>query len=193
MLRAARDLFVRHGYADTSVSDVARRAKVSLDTVYASVGRKPQLLLAVHDMLLGSSDEPVPAQERAYVQRIRAATSAEAMIGLYANALAQVLPKTVPLHLALRDAGAADAECRALRDSINARRRAHMRLFVADLRATGQLRPDLTDDQAADLVWSMNSPEYFQLLADAGHTPEQYAALVADTWTRTLLVPAPGA
>ena len=191
VLFAARDLFTRRGYAETSVADVARRAKVSVDTVYASVGRKPQLLLAVHDMLLGSADEPVPAEERDYVRRIREAPTAEDKIRLYAEALAELLPRTVPLNLALREAGASEPGCRELRAAISRRRRANMRLFAADLRQTGRLRPDLTDEQAADLVWSMNSPEYFQLLTDAGCTPAEYADLVADTWTRTLLTPTP--
>jgi AcrR family transcriptional regulator len=191
VLRAARDLFTTRGYAETSVAHVARRAHVSVDTVYASVGRKPQLLLAVHDMILGSGDEPVPAQERDYVRRIRDAASAEAKIRLYAEALEDLLPRTVPLDLALREAGAAEPECRRLRESISRRRRANMRLFAAELRGTGRLRPDITDEQAADLVWSMNSPEYFQLLTDAGFTAAEYAALVADAWTRTLLTTSP--
>ena len=190
VLRAARALFTTRGYAETSVADVARRAKVSIDTVYASVGRKPQLLLAVHDMILGSSDEPVPAEERAYVRRIRDAATAEAKIRLYADALAERLPHTVPLSLALHEAGTADPECRKLADKISRRRRQNMRLFIADLGETRRLRPDLTDEQAADLVWSMNSPEYFQLLTDAGYMPHQYADFVAEVWTRTLLVPA---
>lgn len=189
VLRAARALFTTRGYAGTSVADVARRAKVSVDTVYASVGRKPELLMAVHDMILGSADEPVPAEERDYVQRIRAAASAEEKIRCYADALADLLPRTVPLYLALSEAGVREPECRRLRESIGRRRRANMRLFAADLRATGRLRPDLSDEQVADLVWSMNSPEYFQLLADAGYSPGRYADLVADTWTSTLLAP----
>ncbi len=191
VLVAARALFTTRGYAETSVSDVARRAKVSVDTVYTSVGRKPQLLLAVHDMILGSSEEPLPAEERDYVRRLREAPTAEEKIRLYAEALADLLPRTVPLNLALREAGAREPECRKLRESISRRRRANMGLLAAELRGTGRLRPDLTDEQAADLVWSMNSPEYFQLLTDAGYTPEQYANLVADVWTRTLLTPAP--
>lgn len=191
MLRAARALFIARGYAETSVADVARQANVSVDTIYASVGRKPQLLLAVHDMILGSSDEPIPAEQRDYVRRLREAATAEDKILLYAETLAELLPDTVPLDLALRDAGAREPECRELRASISRRRRANMLLFAADLRGTGQLRPDLTDEQAADLVWSMNSPEYFQLLADAGYTPDEYARLLADVWTRTLLAPPP--
>ena len=69
------DLFVTRGYPETTVADVARRAKVSVDTLYASVGRKPQLLLAVHDMVLSSADEPVAAEQRDYVAAIRAATA----------------------------------------------------------------------------------------------------------------------
>ncbi|MBA2773953.1 MAG: TetR family transcriptional regulator, partial [Nocardioidaceae bacterium] len=49
VLRAARELFTRQGYADTTVAAVAARARVSVDTIYASVGRKPQLMLAVID------------------------------------------------------------------------------------------------------------------------------------------------
>lgn len=187
VLAAARTLFMDRGYAATSVTDIARRARVSVDTIYASVGRKPQLLLAVHDMVLGSSEEPVPAEQRDYVRRIRGAATAEEKIGLYAEALADLLPQTAPLDLALREAGVREPECLAVRESISRRRRENMRLFAADLRGTGRVRPDLSDEQVADLVWSMNSPDYFRLLTAAGYTPDQYAALVADVWTRSLL------
>ena len=187
MLRAARHFFTTRGYAETSVTDVARRARVSVDTVYASVGRKPQLLLAVHDMILGSSDEPVPAEERDYVIRLRAAATAEEKIRVYADALADLLPRTAPLDLALREAGASESECRVLRESISRRRLANMRLLAAELRSTGRLRRDLTDEGVADLVWSMNAPDYYRLLEELGYTPAQYADLVADVWTRTLL------
>ncbi|HYO17478.1 MAG TPA: helix-turn-helix domain-containing protein [Dermatophilaceae bacterium] len=190
VLRAARALFTTRGYAETSVADVARLARVSVDTVYTSVGRKPQLLLAVHDMILGSSDEPVPAEERDYVRQIREAANAEDKIRLYAQALADLLPRTVPLNEALAEATRSEPACRELRESITGRRRGNMQLLAADLRRTGQLRGELTDEQVADLLWSMNSPEYFRLLADAGYTPKQYAHLVADVWTRTLLTPA---
>jgi hypothetical protein len=53
------------------LAQVAQRADVSVDTLYASVGRKRQLLPAAHDMVLGSSDEPVPAEERDYVVAVR--------------------------------------------------------------------------------------------------------------------------
>ncbi|TLZ31303.1 MAG: helix-turn-helix transcriptional regulator, partial [Gammaproteobacteria bacterium] len=35
VLDAARDLFIEQGYAVTTVADIARRARVAVDTVYA--------------------------------------------------------------------------------------------------------------------------------------------------------------
>lgn len=187
ILASARHLFLTKGYAATSVAAIARRARVSLDTVYHSVGRKPDLLLAVHDMVLATRDEPVPAEQRDYVVAIQQASTARRKIEIYAAALARLLPTTTPLMNALRDAGAADARCRTMWQTISDRRAANMLRFAADLRATGELRGDLSDQQVADLVWSMNSPAYFDLLASRGTTHEGFGAVLADVWTRTLL------
>jgi AcrR family transcriptional regulator len=186
ILAAARDLFTEAGYAATSVQDVAQRAGVSVDTVYASVGRKPQLLLAVHDMALAEGESPVPAEQRDYVRAVRAAVTLEDKITTYAEAMARVLPRTVPILDALREAGATDPGCAAQHEALVERRAANMRLLAADLRSTGEVRADLTDDEVADLVWTLNSPEWFGLVASRGRTPDQYAALLADVLVRTL-------
>ncbi len=187
MLGVARELFSTHGYAATSIADIARGAGVSVDTLYASVGRKPQLLLAVHDMELAGGGPPVGAEQRDYVKRIHAATTGAAKIATYAEALADVLPRTVPLLVALREAGIHDPECRKAYESIGERRAANMRSFAADLRSTGDARVDLDDDTIADIVWSMNGPDFYLLMHSRGRTPAEYAALVRDIWTRTIL------
>ncbi|MDQ4095966.1 MAG: hypothetical protein M3174_07170 [Actinomycetota bacterium] len=51
----------------------------------------------------------------------------------------------------------------------------HGCVFAADLRRTGQLRDDLPDDEVADIVWSMNAPEYWLLLVnERGWTPQRF-------------------
>ncbi|MDT5224501.1 MAG: hypothetical protein QOG19_1908 [Mycobacterium sp.] len=69
-----------------------------------------------------------------------------------------------------------------------------MRRFAADLRSTGELRDDLTDDQVADIIWSMNAAEYWDLLVrEREWTPAQFAEWLTDAWTRLLLhTPRPG-
>lgn len=184
---AARDLFATNGYAGTTVSEIARRAKVSVDTVYAGVGRKPDLLLAVIDMALGGTDEPVPTEQRAYVKAIRAAPTAEAKVAAYAEGLREVMPVTAPLLGALREGGLTDPECARLGEHLDERRAANMRLFAADLRSTGQLRDGLGDDEVADFVWSTTSVEYYSLLRSRGWSADRYADHLRDLWTRMLL------
>ncbi|WP_243059130.1 TetR/AcrR family transcriptional regulator [Nocardioides sp. SR21] len=193
ILAAARDLFAENGYAATSVQAVAERARVAVDTVYAKVGRKPELLLAVHDMALAEGPEPVPAEERDYVQAVRAAPTAAAKLRTYAAAMGRLLPTTVPIMNALREAGATDPACAEQYEMLSRRRAANMRLFAADLRSTGEVRDDLTDDAVADLVWSLNSPEWFSLIATSGRTSQEYADLLADVLCRTLLADGAGA
>ena len=53
--------------------------------------------------------------------------------------------------------------------------------------ATGELRADLTDDEVADIVWAMNSADYYALLDRRGWTPERYGRHLADAWRRILL------
>lgn len=190
--RAAHDLFAAHGWAGTTVAAVADRAGVSLDTVYASVGRKPALLLAAHDLALSGGQEALPAERRDYVAAVRAAPGAVAKLRTYAEALGRRYPATAPLAEALRAAAPTDEGCRATWTALGARRRAGMGVLAGELRATGEVRADLTDDDVAHLLWSTDGPELY-LLVTSDRTPEQYAALLADLWTRTLLTTAPDA
>ncbi len=187
VLVAARALFGEQGYAGTAIGQVAERAEVSVDTVYSSVGRKPQLLLAVLDMLLAGGDEPVPAEERDYVGAIRSADTAEGKLAVYARALAGLLPRTAPLLEALRDAARTDEECASVWRQVNERRAANMLLLAQELRATGRVREDLTDQEVADVLWSTNAVEYFGLLRERGWDGARAGALLEDLWTRLLL------
>ncbi|WP_029429622.1 TetR/AcrR family transcriptional regulator [Blastococcus sp. URHD0036] len=188
VLQAARELFADRGYAATPISAVADRAGVAVDTVYSSVGRKPELLRQLLETAISGTDEAVPAPERDYVQRVRAATSGREKLELYAAAVAAIGMRMAPVHRALAEAALTDDDCAQLRAEISARRAANMRLLAADLRATGDLRPDLTDDDVADVVWSMNSAEYRALLVtERGWSAERYAAWLADAWVRLLL------
>jgi len=187
ILAAASDLLGDKGYAATTVADIAGLAGVSVDTVYASVGRKPELVLAVIDMVLGGADEPVPTDQRDYVQAIGNTPTARGKIEIYAAAVAGLVPRIATLQEALHKAGETDAECAATWRRLVTRRAANMLLFAADLRSTGELRDDLTNEEVADLVWSTNAAEYWLLLQQRGWTPARYEALLVDLWSRTVL------
>ncbi len=51
ILIAARRLFAEHGYAGTSITDIAEEAGVAIQTIYARLGSKRGMLLALIDLI----------------------------------------------------------------------------------------------------------------------------------------------
>ena len=185
ILEAARRLFTERGYAATTIAQIAKEAGVAVDTVYASVGAKPVLMRLLVETAISGSDQAVPAEQRDYVQRVRAAGTAADKIGIYADAVAEVNSRLAPVYLVLRGAAAQAPELGQMWAEIVTRRARNMRLFAQDLAVTGELRPGLDVDEVADVVWSMNAPEYYALLVlDRGWPPERFARWLADTWCR---------
>jgi len=188
ILKAARELFVSRGYAATTIAEIARSAQVAVDTVYATVGRKPALLREVLETAISGTDQAVPASDRDYVARIRSADTAGEKLTLYANAIVQIQSRLAPVYLAIRDAAATDPDSAALWAEINGRRAANMRNLAADLRATGELRRDLSDGEVADIIWSMNGAEYWVLMVDdRGWSHQRFGEFLTDAWARLLL------
>src|SRR5262245_4582948 len=188
ILAAARAVFTARGYRAATVADIAAEAGVALDTVYATVGRKPALLRELVETSISGQNQAVPAEERDYVAAVRSAGTARDKVAIYASAVTAIQQRLAPIFEVLRDAASTDSDCATLWRQIGDRRAGNMRLLAADLRATGQLRADLSDDQVADIIWSMNAAEYWSLLVrQRGWTPQQFTAFLIDAWTRLLL------
>lgn len=191
ILEAAGRLFIERGYAATTMTAVAEAAGVALDTVYAAVGAKPVLFRLLVETAISGTDEAVPALERDYVRAIRAEPDPARKLALYAQAVGRIQQRLAPLFQVLQQAAAADAELGALWQEISERRAANMGLLAGELATTGALRPELTVEQAADVLWSMNSPElYLLLVGQRGWDPDRYQRWLADAWQRLLLRPA---
>jgi AcrR family transcriptional regulator len=186
ILDAARELFTERGYTATSMSAIAERAGVALDTVYAAAGRKPELARLLIETAISGSGQAIPAEQRDYVRAIQAAPDARAKIAVYAAAMAAIAPRLAPVLGIIQQAARDEPELAALWNQISERRAANMRLFVANLATAAPLRLD--PDQAADVVWATNAAELYQLLAgQRGWSRERYERFLADTWQRLLL------
>lgn len=180
VLQAALDLFNEHGWAGTSIRDVARAAGVSVETVYAAVGSKSDLLVAVHDVAIVGDDAPVPLDGRPEFTALGSGSRA-ARCAAAARLATQIYRRTARLDLALHEAATTEARlAQQVRDD-DARRR-------QEVARAGQLvagRP-LTDDER-DGLWAVLSPEVYLLLtARSGWTPEQYEAWAAQMIKRVL-------
>ena len=186
ILKAAQALFGERGYAATPMAAIAERAGVALDTVYASVGRKPEVARLLIESAISGSSQAVAAEERDYVRAIRAAPDAETKIAIYASAMRAIAGRLAPVLGIIQQAAPAEPDLAALWREIAERRAANMQRFVTDLAAVATLRVD--SGAAADIVWATNAPELYQLLVcQRGWTPERYEHFLADTWRRLLL------
>jgi AcrR family transcriptional regulator len=191
IIDAARELLVTHGYRAATVAAIAREAGVHVDTVYELVGRKPQLLRELIEQALSGVDRAVPGERRDHVQAMVATSDAVEKLRIYASAMRETHARLAPLFLAVRDASNTEPEARETWHEISERRATNMHKLIADLRTTGRLRPELSSDMAADVMWATNSPElYVMLTKERGWTPEHYETWILDSWCRLLLTAA---
>jgi AcrR family transcriptional regulator len=187
ILDAARTLFMEHGYNATTMSAIAERAGIALDTIYAAVGRKPKLLRLLIEGAISGREEPIPAEERPYVRAIRAESAAVGKLRIYAAALCAIHPRLAPMVRILQMAAPFDAELAALWREISTRRASNMLLFAEDLLATGQIRAEAPAQQIADIVWSTGSPEFYLLLVGERRWGiEAFEKWLGDTWVQLL-------
>lgn len=130
----------------------------------------------------------MPAEERGYVLAIRAEGDAARKLQLYADAMCGIQSRLAPLIRALQAAAPLAPELKDLWQSIAKRRADNMQLFVKDLAATDRLSAGLSKPKAADIIWSMNSPEFYLLLVEErGWSVEEYGEWLGSAWIRLLL------
>jgi AcrR family transcriptional regulator len=187
ILSAARGAFLEQGYVGTTMAVIATRSGVAVDTVYELVGRKPALFRLLIESAISGEDEAVPADERDYVQRIQAETTARGALGIYAEALPLIHARLAPLVAVLQAAGSAEPELAALWHEISERRATNMRRLATQLAETGELAVSV--DHAADVIWATNSAElYLLLVGQRKWTPDEYSHWLDETWQKLLLV-----
>lgn len=190
IIRVARRVFLEKGYAAATMPAIARAAGVALDTVYATVGKKPALFRLLIEMAISGSAGAVAPEEREYVRAIRAETDAAKKLRIYAAALRSIQEELAPLFRVLQGAALLDPELAELWQDISQRRAKNMRLLAADLAATGRLRRQLSVEKTADIIWSMNSPEFYLLLVEQrGWSSKEFEEWLGDAWIRLLLEP----
>jgi AcrR family transcriptional regulator len=180
----ARELFLSRGYAATTVAEVAAAAHVSVETIYKGFGGKPGLVRAIIENGLAGQG-PVPAEQRS--DHIRdTEPDPRKIFAAWGAFTAELAPRVGPIFQLARDASG-DPDVAAVLDQLSAARHERMTVNARGLAAAGHLRPGITVDQAADIMWALNSPELYDLLVTRrGWAPEQYGQFIAEALTALL-------
>jgi len=190
IVTAATELFVEHGYAGTSLVEVAAHAQVARPTVVAAFGSKPALLKTVLDHALAGDDEPVPVRDRPWFAPVWQASTARQALAAYADVCVLIAARAGPVVEVVRRASDSSPEVADLWQGWLSGRRAGADMVVRRKVVLAALREDLSPRTAGDVLWSLNDPDlYVSLVTHQGWRPRRYRAWLADTMALLLLDP----
>jgi AcrR family transcriptional regulator len=180
VLSAASDLFVERGWSGTSIRDVARAAGVSVETVYASVGTKAELLKTAVEISVVGDDEPIPLAERPEFRALGEGDLAERVQAL-GRLMALLNPRTAKLHRVLQHAALSEPALAELLGLVMAQERESTRQGIVTL-----IGREGTDREIAGLQAVLSNDVYLLLTEHSGWDLETYQHWVADAVVRLL-------
>ena len=188
ILDAARELFERDGYAATSMAAIASEAGVSLKTVYLAFETKSGLLRALWHRLLRGEDDGVPVGEQEWYREVLEEQDPERQLRLNMRNSRAVKARAGAILEVIRGAAPAEPDIGALWNRIQTEFHDNQRTVVQSLADKGALAPGLDVDGATDILWSLNHPSFYALLAgERGWSPERYEEWLADLLCEQLL------
>ena len=164
ILEAARTAFTEQGYVAATIEGIARGAAVSAETIYATFRTKRAILAALVDIAIAGDDAPVAILERGWVEDLRAEPDRRRRVETLARYGRSILERRSPIDAVVAGAAAADPEMRSLLEAGLAERFAGQRELLRIVAGPDGVRPDLTLDSAADILFAIGSPEVYRLL-----------------------------
>ena len=193
ILAAARGLFLRDGYAATTLAAVADAARVGHRTVYVRFGTKAALLKRVVDVAVAGDTRPIDVISRDWFQtaltaptlaeRLAACASGSSALMARAGDLIAIAQQAEPVEPAI--AAAAQAAREATRDAV--------RLFCTRLRDDGLLPDGCDVGWLADTASLLSQAQTYLLGRDTlGWTSDQYQHWLASTLDRLIAAAGPG-
>ena len=188
ILDAAERLFLRDGYVATSMAAIAKEAGVALKTVYLAFETKFGLLRALWHRNLRGGLEDVPVAEQEWFREVIEEPDPAKALRLNARNSRRVKARIAPLGDVLLNAAAADPEVKALSERIWSQFYDNQRDVVKSIHKRKGLKPGLTVDRAADILWSLNHPHvYLLLLRSRGWSEDDYERWLGDITCAELL------
>ncbi|MDQ1687220.1 MAG: hypothetical protein QOK42_195 [Frankiaceae bacterium] len=188
VLRTAVDLFVRQGYARTTIREIATAAGVSAETVYASFKNKATLLHRAWDITVGGDDEEVVFHERPEIRALMAEPDLRKRLRLQAPISTATARRTAPFQIMLLAAAGAEPEAASMLEEIGRQRLAGLTVMARQAAQTGQLA--VSEEQARDFMWSTTDGMlWHRLVSERGWSDDEYADWLARIWIAMLVGP----
>jgi AcrR family transcriptional regulator len=181
VIAAANELFIAQGYGQTTLKQVAARAGVAVETVYAAFGTKASLLRHVWYVDFRGDEADVPLYDRAEMQSILAEPDLSNRIRRHAVFVTASNRRIFPLLGALTGAAASEPDAAAMLAEWDDRRLDVATRYAGAAAATGQLA--VGEEECRDVLFAtMDGTLWAQLVGQRGWSDEQFSAWLAATW-----------
>lgn len=172
---AARRLFVRDGYAATTIQALADEAGVAVQTVYAAFGSKLEVLRQLFDISIAGDDADVALADRPEWRAWQSEQHVDNVLASFAKANLAVCERTADVVGVVGEAAGSHPEIARIWEQAEAGRYEDQRTLTDHLAHHELLRPDLTRQQAADIVWTLAGPgPYTDLVRRRGWRGSEY-------------------
>jgi AcrR family transcriptional regulator len=184
---AARDLFERDGFRQTTIVNIAAAAGVSAESVYKNFGSKANLAKAVFDLVIAGDDEPVPIAQRPAMQAIRDEPDVRRKIPLYVDGLVQRQARSAKVQILIRDGRHVDDALDPVWAKLNEEGLLGMTMLGRHLFDTGQLREGIDLQEVSDVLWNYLAIDtYERLVLVRGWPLERYSRWLAHAMTAAI-------
>jgi AcrR family transcriptional regulator len=181
ILLSAQELFERTGYTATSMAAIASTAGVSLKTVYLAFETKSGLLRALWHLLLRGQRDSAPVAEQSWYRAVLDEPDPERQLRLNMRNSLVVKTRAGRMLEVIRSAAPADPEIGALWARIQTEFHDNQRAIIQSIADKQALATHLDVAGATDILWALNHPDLYMLLAgERGWSPERYEQWAGD-------------
>lgn len=188
MRDSARELFVKQGYAGTTMEDIASGAGVAVQTVYYTFRTKGALLCEVMEVTAAGGESAPPVAQRQWMREAMTTPTAQRALAVTIEHGTAIFERAAPLWPAINAAAAADSTVGEYWAGVTARRREGQHALVARLAELDALNPHLDVERGTDLMVLLHSHDaYTALVEEAGWDVAAYKAWLFATLAQQLL------
>ena len=185
---AAARLFLRRGYAATSMNAIAAEAGVAVQTVYASMRTKRDILATVIQARVRGDEDEVPLAASGRWREMQAEADPREKLAMFARIHREICQREAELFVVLETAATVDPEIAPLLSDKEQFRYQDQARVARSLRRRGQLRPGLSTPRASDIIWALASERvYLALVHRRGWSVERYESWLKEQLTAALL------
>lgn len=188
VVQAAQALFLERGYTATTIEAISNTSDVPAATVYRLFSAKLGILKALLDASIAGDDQAAPLLERGNTRALLADPDPVRQLSGFAGICGQINARSAPVYRILLSAADSDPEAAALLAGYARQRQAGQGQIASALARSGVLRPGVKEQDAADIIHALMSPEVYRLLVDERAWPlERYEQWLTDILIDQLL------